>query len=114
VDIGTTNNGTSNLSRQIQYGLSASDLAPYGGQLSFNQGLQLDGNPGLSAAIKAPLTAIIGQPLSPRPLTNRSRARILRMRLDFRRSPLIRIVSHRPRRDEARHATARLGEGGGS
>jgi uncharacterized membrane protein len=62
VDIGTTNNGTSNLSRQIQYGLSASDLAPYGGQLLFNQGLQLDGNPGLSAAIKAPLTAIIGQP----------------------------------------------------
>jgi Flp pilus assembly protein TadG len=63
VDIGTTNNGTNNLTRQILYGLSASDLAPYGGQLIFNQvPLLLDGNPGLSAAIKAPLTAIIGQP----------------------------------------------------
>jgi hypothetical protein len=62
VDIGTTNNGTNNLTRQILYGLSASDLAPYGGQLLFNQGLQLDGNPGLSAAIKDPLTSIIGQP----------------------------------------------------
>jgi hypothetical protein len=62
VDIGTSNNGTSNLSRQILYGLSAIDLAAYGGQLSFNQGLQLNGNPGLSAAIKDPLTTIIGQP----------------------------------------------------
>jgi hypothetical protein len=62
VDIGTTNNGTNNLVRQILYGLSASDLAPYGGKLMFDQPLQLDGNPGLSAAIKAPLTAIIGEP----------------------------------------------------
>src|SRR3984893_3942288 len=63
VDIGTTNNGTNNLTRQILNGLSASDLAPYGGQLLFNQvPLLLDGNPGLSAAIKAPLTAIEGQP----------------------------------------------------
>jgi Flp pilus assembly protein TadG len=63
VDIGTTNNGTNNLTRQILYGLSASDLAPYGGQLIFtNVPLQLDGNPGLSAAIKSPLTQIIGQP----------------------------------------------------
>ncbi len=63
VDIGTTNNGTSNLTRQILYGLSASDLAPYGGQLLFNPGpIYLDGNPGLSAALKAPLTDIIGQP----------------------------------------------------
>jgi hypothetical protein len=63
VDIGTTNNGTNNLTRQILYGLSASDLAPYGGQLIFSTSpLSLDGNPGLSAAIKAPLTAIIGQP----------------------------------------------------
>lgn len=63
VDIGTTNNGTNNLTRQILYGLSASDLAPYGGQLIFSTSpLYLAGNPGLSAAIKAPLTAIIGQP----------------------------------------------------
>jgi len=63
VNIGTTNNGTNNLTRQIVYGLSSSDLAPYGGQLLFNQApLQLSGNPGLSAAIKAPLTQIIGQP----------------------------------------------------
>ncbi len=64
VDIGTSNNGTSNLTRQILYGLSASDLAPYGGQVTASAAspLLLDGNPGLSAAIKAPLTAIIGQP----------------------------------------------------
>lgn len=62
VNIGTTNNATSNLVRQILYGLSASDLAPYGGQLRFDQPVQLAGNPGLSAAIKSALTAIIGQP----------------------------------------------------
>jgi Flp pilus assembly protein TadG len=63
VDIGTTNNGTSDLVRQILYGLSASDLAPYGGQLIFtNVPLQLDGNPGLSAALQNSLNQIIGQP----------------------------------------------------
>jgi len=62
VNIGTTNNGTNNLVRQIQFGLSASDMAPYGGTIRFDQTLQLAGNPGLSAAIKAPLNAIIGQP----------------------------------------------------
>ncbi len=62
VNIGTSNNGTNNLVRQILYGLSASDLAPYGGTLRFDQTLQLSGNPGLSAAIKSALTSIIGQP----------------------------------------------------
>jgi Putative Flp pilus-assembly TadE/G-like/Putative Tad-like Flp pilus-assembly len=63
VDIGTTNNGTSSLVSQILYGLTAADLAPYGGQLIFtNVPLQLDGNPGLSAALQNSLNQILGQP----------------------------------------------------
>lgn len=63
VNIGTTNNSTSNLQRQILYGLSASDLAPYGGELRTDNGpILLAGNPGISAAIKSSLSTIIGQP----------------------------------------------------
>ncbi|HVX13173.1 MAG TPA: pilus assembly protein TadG-related protein [Pirellulales bacterium] len=62
VSIGTSN-GTSNLVRQIQYGLSASDLAPFGGtlQLDSTGNLYLPGNPGISAGTKSALAAIIGQ-----------------------------------------------------
>lgn len=63
VDIGTQNNGTSFLVSQILNGVSAADLAPYGGQLIFsNNNLQLAGNPGLSAAIQNALNQIYGQP----------------------------------------------------
>jgi hypothetical protein len=63
VDIGTQNNGTSFLVQQILHGVSAADLAPYGGQLIFsNSNLQLDGNPGLSAALQNALNQIYGQP----------------------------------------------------
>ncbi|HQU46434.1 MAG: hypothetical protein B7Z73_09155 [Planctomycetia bacterium 21-64-5] len=62
VTIGS-NNGTSNLVRQIQYGLSASDLQSYGGSLSLDStgNLYLPANPGISAGTKSALAAIIGQ-----------------------------------------------------
>lgn len=62
VSIGTSN-GTSNLVRQIQYGLSSSDLAPYGGSLTLDStgNLYLPANPGISAGTKSALAAIIGQ-----------------------------------------------------
>jgi hypothetical protein len=64
VDIGSSNNSTSDISRQIRYGISASDLAYFGGELKFdaNGKLYLNGDTGLSAAVKDDLTAIIGQP----------------------------------------------------
>jgi Flp pilus assembly protein TadG len=62
VTIGCSN-GTSNLVRQIQYGLSASDLASYGGvlQLDSTGNLYLPANPGISAGTKSALASIIGQ-----------------------------------------------------
>jgi hypothetical protein len=63
VDIGINNNSTSTLVSQILYGVTPAQLAPYGGQLIFsNTNLQLDGNPGLSAALQNALNQIIGQP----------------------------------------------------
>ncbi len=63
VDIGTTNNSTANLQRQILYGLNNSDLAMYGGSLRTDQsGVHFAGNPGLSGSIKSSLTATIGRP----------------------------------------------------
>ncbi|HEV3343507.1 MAG TPA: pilus assembly protein TadG-related protein [Pirellulales bacterium] len=62
VSIGCSN-GTSNLVRQILNGLSASDLAPYGGtlQLDSTGNLYLPANPGISAGDKSALASIIGQ-----------------------------------------------------
>jgi hypothetical protein len=64
VDIGTNNNSTSNLNSQILNGLSSSDLAAYGGQLTLNSSgtLTLAGNPGISAGVKSALSSIIGEP----------------------------------------------------
>lgn len=63
VNIGTTNNSTANLQRQIQFGMNAIDLAPYGGSLRTDSGpLTLAGNPGISAAIKSSLNTVIGKP----------------------------------------------------
>lgn len=63
VNIGTSNNSTANLQRQIEFGLNESDLAPYGGALRTDNGpLSLSGNPGISAAIKSSLSTIIGKP----------------------------------------------------
>ncbi len=64
VDIGNPNNSTSDLSRQIRYGVNASDLAYYGGQLKLGPDgtIELNGDTGLSAGIKDDLEAIKGQP----------------------------------------------------
>jgi hypothetical protein len=64
VDIGSSNNSTADLSRQIRYGVNESDLAFFGGEmvLGADGTLMLNGDTGLSAAIKDDLTSIIGQP----------------------------------------------------
>lgn len=56
-------NGTSTLVRQIQNGLSASDLSSYGGKLQLDStgNLYLPAKPGISAGTKSALAAIIGQ-----------------------------------------------------
>lgn len=64
VKIGVSNNSTSTLSAQILNGVTIDQLATIGGSITIPNGgsITLGGNPGLSAAIKSPLTAIIGQP----------------------------------------------------
>lgn len=63
VDIGSSNNSTSDLARQIVSGISPSDLAHLGGSIKFNnQGtLALNGDTGISAGVKDELASIIGQ-----------------------------------------------------
>ena len=64
VDIGSSNNSTNDISRQILHGVSPSDLAHHGGKLELNSSgeLILNGDTGLSAGIKDELAAIIGKP----------------------------------------------------
>ncbi|MCD0463456.1 pilus assembly protein TadG-related protein [Roseiconus lacunae] len=64
VDIGSANNSTSDLRRQILHGISQQDLVDLGKPLAFdsNHELQLNGDTGISAGIKAQLAEIIGQP----------------------------------------------------
>ena len=64
VDIGSNNNSTADLSRQILNGVTKSDLAYHGGKLEFNEDgeLFLNGDTGISAGIKDELAAVIGQP----------------------------------------------------
>ena len=64
VDIGSSNNSTSDIARQILYGVNESDLAYFGGRLELGEDgtLLLNGDTGLSAGIKDELAAIIGQP----------------------------------------------------
>ena len=64
VDIGSPNNSTADISRQIVYGVSADDLAFFGGELKLGPDgtLLLNGDTGLSAAIKDDLESIIGLP----------------------------------------------------
>jgi Flp pilus assembly protein TadG len=67
VDIGPTNNSTSDISRQITDGISPQDmqqLAASGRQLEFDSSgkLDLNGDTGISAGVKDELTSIIGQP----------------------------------------------------
>lgn len=63
VDIGSSGNSTNDLKRQILHGISQNDMAELGKPLTFdsNGELELNGDTGLSAAIKAELAQIIGQ-----------------------------------------------------
>lgn len=64
VDIGSDNNSTADLSRQILQGVTPADLAHHGGELKFdsNGALFLNGDTGISAGIKDELASIIGEP----------------------------------------------------
>ncbi|MDA1014796.1 MAG: Tad domain-containing protein [Planctomycetota bacterium] len=62
VDLGNPNNSTADLKRQILLGLNDSDLAYFGGELSFANGpIDVNGDPGISAGMKSELESIIGQ-----------------------------------------------------
>ena len=64
VRIGRSNNGTGELSRQIEHGIDSADLADFGGKLEFDVTgeMNLGGDPGISNGIKNELQAIVGQP----------------------------------------------------
>lgn len=64
VDIGSPNNSTSVIANQILYGLTEADLAYHGGTLELGSDgtLVLNGDTGLSAQLKDPLSQIIGKP----------------------------------------------------
>ena len=64
VDIGSSNNSTADIARQIVYGVSPADLAHHGGTLQFDgEGeLELNGDTGISAGVKDELASIKGQP----------------------------------------------------
>jgi hypothetical protein len=62
VNIGTSNNSTSTLRRQIREGLNEDDLAFYGGEFRYDDlPMQLNGNTGISAGMKEALDDIVGQ-----------------------------------------------------
>lgn len=62
VDIGSCNNSTSDIARQIVSGISAEDFEHHGGSLEFNSSgeLYLNGDTGISAGVKDELASIIG------------------------------------------------------
>jgi Flp pilus assembly protein TadG len=64
VDIGSNNNSTADIARQILYGITAADLAYHGGKLELDHcgELLLNGDTGISAGVKDELEAIKGQP----------------------------------------------------
>ena len=62
LDLGLDNNSTSDLVRQILYGLNASDLSVFNGELRTDDSPKvINGDTGISAAIKDSLTSIVGQ-----------------------------------------------------
>jgi Flp pilus assembly protein TadG len=63
VDIGSSNNSTADLSRQITDGISAQDLYGLGKPLILNDNgsMTLNGDTGISAGVKDELASIIGQ-----------------------------------------------------
>lgn len=66
VDIGSPDNSAADLARQILYGISAADLAYFGGRLEFGEDgtLVLNGDTGISAGMRQELDSIKGQPRS--------------------------------------------------
>src|SRR4029453_10300558 len=64
VDIGSSNNSTSDINRQILDGVSPEDLAYHGGKLELdsNGELNLNGDTGISAGVKDELASIKGKP----------------------------------------------------
>jgi hypothetical protein len=64
VDIGSPNNSTADIARQIVNGISPADLAYLGGsiELDSNGELLLNGDTGISAGVKDELASIKGQP----------------------------------------------------
>ncbi len=64
VDIGSNNNSSADIARQILYGVNADDLSYFGGQLLLGEDgtLLLNGDTGLSAGFKDELEDIKGQP----------------------------------------------------
>lgn len=64
VDIGSNNNSTNDISRQILHGVNASDLSYHGGRLEFDHcgKLYLNGDTGISAGVKDELADIKGEP----------------------------------------------------
>jgi len=64
VDIGSSNNSTADIARQIVEGISPADLAYHGGTLELtgeSHSLQLNGDTGISAGVKDELASIIGE-----------------------------------------------------
>jgi Flp pilus assembly protein TadG len=64
VDIGGSNNSTSDIARQIVHGVSPADLAHIGGSIDLGEDgeLDLNGDTGISAGVKDELASIIGKP----------------------------------------------------
>lgn len=63
VDIGSNNNSTADIARQILEGISPSDLAHHGGELKLEDDgeMELNGDTGISAGVKDELASIIGE-----------------------------------------------------
>ena len=64
INIGTSNNATETLVRQIREGLSADDLAAYDGTFALDSSgsLMLNGDPGLSIGLKSAIDDVVGGP----------------------------------------------------
>ena len=63
VDIGSANNSTNDIARQVLHGVSRQDLLDLGQPLEFDENgvLELNGDTGISAGIKDELASIIGK-----------------------------------------------------
>jgi hypothetical protein len=64
VDIGSSNNSTCDIARQILSGISPEDMEYHGGRLEFDENgeMFLNGDTGISAGVKDELESIKGQP----------------------------------------------------